>query len=151
MRTILAICMVGAMVFSHVSAEDLTFKKTKIVVLKGEKQKQVPVIVNWTDDKVTIMLKKASDTIKYPNVNREIPYANMKKMSYEYSKHWRVASAIRLTPWTLFSRRKHHWFTIEYTDAEGNGQATVLRLDKKEERRTLPSKNSVELVELIDD
>lgn len=134
-------------------AEDLTFKKTKIVVVDGDKTKQVPVIVTWSDSTVSFRLKKSSDLAKYGQVEREIPYSGMSNLTYEHSKHWRVASAILLSPLTLFSRRKHHWFSFEYKDESGKSDAVVLRIDKKEEliyRRRVPALTGLKL-DIVED
>ena len=124
-------------------AQDLTFKKTR----------------SWSNrvrrrNRSQLLRCGGKIAYRFPSRKREIAYADLKKLNGEYSKHGRVASAILLTPWTLFSRPKHHWFTIEYSEAEGKGNAVLLLIGKREELtyiRALPSKTGVEFQDIIED
>jgi hypothetical protein len=138
---------------SMVLADNLVFTKTKIVAPEGEKTKQIKVIVTWKDSSVAIRLKEPKKLQRYGHLETEIAYKTMSNLTYEYSKHWRVVSAILLNPLALFSRRKHHWFSFTYKDADGKSDAMVLRLDKKEElsyRRRVPALTGLELKVHID-
>ena len=159
-----------------VEADDLVFKKTKIVHSDGEDTKEIEVIVTWKDDHVEIVpvkkirrelpaqgdagmftRRKSRKTVwvdAYPELNLRIPYDRMFNLSYEYSKHWRVVSAILISPWTLFSKRKHHWFSFAYETAGGKRDAIVFRIDKREQlsyRRRVPALTGLDLTEHTED
>ena len=144
--------LITSLPFSAV-AQDLVFTKTKFVITHGEMTKQVPAIVTWGEDKVQIEIKSKISKKKYGEYERTIPYDKMSDLTYEYSKHWRVVGAILLTPWVLFSKRKHHWFSFTYEKENGKKDAIVLRIDKKEEltyRRRVPPLTGLELTEHIE-
>ena len=106
-------------------------------------------IVTFTDNELIIQGKNKKH---YGRI--EIPYDTITGITYEKSKHWRVASAILLTPLTLFSRRKHHWFSIAYVSADSTSETVFLRLDKKEEsmfRQVAPQKTGKKLEIIIED
>jgi len=156
-KMIYMVCAFSVLISSlpiSIFADDLIFEKTKIVALQGEKMEQIDVIVSWKSDKVEIELKDRGKKKKYGYLETEIPYDKMSDLTYEYSKHWRVVSAILVTPWLLFSKRKHHWYSFKYKNAEDKEDAVVLRIDKKEVllyKRRVPAICGLELTEHIED
>ena len=78
----------------------------------------------------------------------------MSDLTYERSKHSRIVSAILLSPLVLFSKRKHHWLSWNFTDKKGEKHSVLLRIDKKEERiyrKQVPAITGLELETVIED
>lgn len=66
-----------------------------------------------------------------------IAYASMTGLEYGQNASRRVAMAILISPWALFSKKRRHYLTIEYTDTDGKPQAAVFELGKSITRTTL--------------
>ena len=150
MRSVLpiSVILVLALLPDAVQARDLIFGKSKIVVIDRGKTKQVKAIVAWGDSTVSLRFKDGDDSVRYPEYESIVRYDRMSGLTYSHSKHWRVVSAILLSPLTLFSRRKHHWFSWNYVDDAGKKHSVILRIDKKEEklyRRHVPVLTGLEL------
>ncbi len=60
----------------------------------------------------------------------EIPYASVKTLEYGQKAGRRVGVAIVITVWALFSKKRKHFLTIGYDDAQGNPQGVVLEIAK---------------------
>lgn len=155
MRSVLQISVILVLALSPdaVQARDLVFGKSKIVVIDRGETKQKKVIVTWGDSTVSLRFKDGDDSIRYPGYEGIIRYDRMSDLTYSHSKHWRVVSAILLSPVTLFSRRKHHWFSWNYVDDADKKHSIILRIDKKEEkiyRRQVPLLTGLELKTEID-
>lgn len=150
---ILSIALILPMLSSTIVAGDLTFKKTKVVAIEGDKTKEIKAIITWGQDKVTVKLQKFKDRRKYADLEGTFLYKQMSDLTYERSKHSRIATAILLSPLVLFSRRKHHWFSWNYVNDDGKKSSVLLRIDKKEEkiyRRQVPNLTELELEEIIE-
>ena len=109
----ISVILVLALLPDAVQAKDLIFGKSKIVVIDRGKTKQKKAIVAWGDSTVSLRFKDGDDSVRYREYEGIIRYDQMSDLTYSHTKHWRVASAILLSPLTLFSRRKHHWFFLE--------------------------------------
>lgn len=68
-----------------------------------------------------------------------IPYAQVEELEYGQKAGRRVAVAILVSPLALFSKKRKHYLTISYKDAEGKGQAAVFELGKDVIRTMLSS------------
>ena len=150
MRSVLpiSVILVLALLPDSAQARDLIFGKSKVVVIDRGKTKQVKAIVAWGDSTVSLRFKDGDDSVRYPEYEIIVRYDRMSDLTYSHSKHWRVVSAILLSPLTLFSRRKHHWFSWNYVDDAGKKHSVILRIDKKEEklyRRHVPVLTGLEL------
>ncbi len=66
-----------------------------------------------------------------------IPYASIVSLEYGQKAGRRVAVAILVTPWALFSKKRKHYLTITYNDRAGKEQAGVFELGKNIVRTTL--------------
>lgn len=87
----------------------------------------------FTDCKV--MIGNGSVDLQYKRreeaLNVTIPGNKITALSAgEYSRR-RVAEAILLTPWLLFSKKKRDQIGIEYVDSEGHPKATLIQMKKK--------------------
>lgn len=60
----------------------------------------------------------------------EIPYGSITSLLYERTATPRYSAAILVSPLFLFSKSKKHFLTIQYKNAEGEGQFALIRLDK---------------------
>lgn len=60
----------------------------------------------------------------------EIPYKNITSLEYGQKAGRRVGVALAVNPLALFSKKRKHYVSITYTDAQGNKQGVVLELSK---------------------
>lgn len=67
----------------------------------------------------------------------ELPWAQVEAVEYGQKVGHRIKTAILLTPWSLFSKKRRHYVTLNYKDAEGVGQAVVFELGKDLTREAL--------------
>lgn len=133
---------------------DLVFNKTKILRITGNGEKEIQATVRWGNGYVAITPKSQLEREIYPDLTMRVPYSSMSNLEYSNSKHWRVAAAILFSPWTLFSKRKHHYFSFTYEKGAGKRDAVILRIDKKEEksyRKRVPLITGLELTELAEE
>ncbi len=66
-----------------------------------------------------------------------IPYAGITSLEYGQKAGRRVGVAIMVSPLALFSKKRNHFLTIAYKDANGKEQAAVFELGKDIFRTTL--------------
>ena len=60
----------------------------------------------------------------------EIPYKSIKTLEYGQKAGRRVGVAIVITVWALFSKKRKHFLTIGFDDADGKPQGVVLEIAK---------------------
>jgi hypothetical protein len=98
-----------------VFGEDAVFTDTKIVLQEGEDTKEYDARVSFTDGKQLLVGdRKGKDKPWAVNV----PFDQIKEMTYEKSAHPRAKSAIFLSPFALFSKGKKHWLTVTYAKGD---------------------------------
>ena len=68
-----------------------------------------------------------------------IPYDRVDSLEYGQKAGRRVGLAIAVTPIALLSKKRRHYLTINYTDADDKQQAAVFELGKDIVRVTLSS------------
>jgi hypothetical protein len=66
-----------------------------------------------------------------------IPYNQITSIEYGQKAGRRVAVAVLISPLALFSKKRKHFLTVSYSDANGKEQAAVLELGKDIIRTTL--------------
>ena len=66
-----------------------------------------------------------------------IPYSSITELEYGQNAGRRVAVAVFVSPLALFSKKRKHYLTVNYTDQAGKDQAVVLELGKDIVRTTL--------------
>ncbi len=66
-----------------------------------------------------------------------VPYGNINTLEYGQKVERRIAEAIIISPLMLLSKRRTHFLTIGYTDAEGHQQAMVFRVESGDVRSLL--------------
>ena len=74
---------------------------------------------------------------KRPNPIVEIPYDRVVSLEYGQKAGRRVAVAVLVSPFALFSKKRKHYLTITYNDENGKEQAGVFELGKDIVRTTL--------------
>ena len=66
-----------------------------------------------------------------------IPYDRINSLEYGQKTGRRLGLALMISPLFLLSKKRKHYLTVSFFDAEGNQQAVVLELGKKIVRTTL--------------
>jgi hypothetical protein len=66
-----------------------------------------------------------------------IPFKSIESLEYGQNAGRRVAVAVLVSPWALFSKKRNHFLTIAYKDADGVDQSGVFELGKDIVRTTL--------------
>lgn len=59
-----------------------------------------------------------------------IPYAQVTELEYGQKAGRRVVMGVLLTPLALFAKKRSHFLTVSFTDADGKDQAAVFELGK---------------------
>ncbi|HVX67296.1 MAG: hypothetical protein ACM336_01940 [Acidobacteriota bacterium] len=69
----------------------------------------------------------------------EVPYSNINILEYGQKVDRRYIMAIAISPLLLLSKKRAHFLTIGYEDADGRQQALVFRVEKGHIRAVLVS------------
>ncbi|MGH9856988.1 MAG: hypothetical protein ACRD4B_03990 [Acidobacteriota bacterium] len=106
---------------TQTQSNEMSFKKVKYVYGKGERKEKDARLI-FTNDTVQI----TDDNEPRKELFVEIPKAIITKLVYEHSSkpRWKA-------PWTLFSKEKQHWLTIQYGKTEDRQNSVVLRLNNE--------------------
>ena len=73
---------------------------------------------------------KAARFVGKAKTEVEIPYGSITSLLYERAATPRYSAAVLVSPLFLFSKSKKHFLTIQYKNAEGQGQFALIRFDK---------------------
>ena len=84
-----------------------------------------------TDEKVLVFLARGSHV--------QVPYDQINLLEYGQKVDRRYAMAVIISPMFLLSKKRQHFLTLGYTDAQGRQQALVFRLGKSMVRAVLVS------------
>lgn len=76
-------------------------------------------------------------TTKNGKAKVSMPYAAIHSLEYGQKAGRRVAAAVIISPLFLFSKKRKHFLTIEFTDADSKKQGAVFELSKGIVSRTL--------------
>jgi hypothetical protein len=84
----------------------------------------------------------ADDTITFIGDSKDdgtlsIDYRKITELEYGQHAGRRVAVAVLVSPLALFSKKRNHYLTLNFTDAAGREQAAVFELGKNVIRTTL--------------
>ena len=117
-------------------AEDTSFNKCKLADAKG-KQADAQLLLSDTDKNLVI---RVSD--------RElvtIPYENLDKFSYDYTKKHRITqgaivmiASLGAGAIVMLTKSKSHWLYIDYHE-QNTPKSVVLRLDKSDYQKVIAS------------
>lgn len=109
-------------------ADDVSFNRIDVPDSKG---RQVKAVLTFSDDDKAVEVKpEKGDPIS-------IPYSEIYKFSYEYTKRHRVneesifAAAIGVGAVVMLTHSKSHWLEIDYRVGEVP-KSFVLRMDKRD-------------------
>ncbi len=109
-------------------ADDDSFNRIDVPDSKG---RQIKAVLTFSDDDKAVELKPIKgDTIS-------IPYAEIYKFSYEYTKRHRVneeslfAAAVGVGAVVMLTHSKSHWLEIDYRVGDVP-KSFVLRMDKRD-------------------
>ena len=76
-------------------------------------------------------------TFQWKDGKWEIPYSSVTGLSYGQHAGRRIGIAIAVSPIALLSKKRRHYLTIEYSDAQGKTQAAIFEVGKDAIRSTL--------------
>lgn len=130
MKRILVIALTALFVVNTAAfSEDVTFKDVKLTDAKG-KEINAKLVFSDTTKSVVIRVSKHDDV--------SIPYANIDKLSTEYTKKHRTGTGAALIPLlgtgsvlVMMSKKKIDWLYIDYHDNDSK-QLVVLQMEKKD-------------------
>jgi hypothetical protein len=129
-RTITSFLLI--IVTAHVAFAGLDSKKTKYVGGTISSLKEGVEGISTATDPVNFIFE-------YKGGKVMIPFDKVTELEYGQKAGRRVAVAILVSPLALFSKKRKHFLTITYNDAEGKSQAGVFELGKNVIRVMLAS------------
>ena len=88
-------------------------------------------LIQTTDGRAMLFAAKS--------VTVRVPYENITTIEYGQRVERRYAEAILISPLMLLSKKREHFLTVGYTDADGNQQAMVFQVSKNDVRSVLVS------------
>jgi hypothetical protein len=103
---------------TQTQSNEISFKKVKYVYGKDERKEKDARLILTKD---TLLITDDNEPRK--ELFAEIPKAIITKLVYEHSSKpkWKA-------PWTLFSKEKQHWLTIQYGKTEDRQNTILLHL-----------------------
>jgi hypothetical protein len=122
------------MKFSQVSAAVILalMLGTALAAVRGDSAMYVGGTLQL-EEKTNGKLDLSSATVAVFNSKKgtfEIPYKNITSLEYGQKAGRRVGVALAVNPLALFSKKRKHYLSITYTDAQGSNQGVVLELSK---------------------
>ncbi len=133
MKTTIAVLLVISLFVTLGLAEETSFSRVAAPDSKGRLTKAV---LTLSDDHKAVEVQPAKGTTV------SIPYAEIYKFSYEYTKKHRVneesifTAAIGVGAIVMLTKSKSHWLEIDYREGD-IPKSFVLRMDKHEYIRIL--------------
>ena len=91
-----------------------------------------------TDEKVFVFTYKEGGK-ESKESKLTVPYDRINDLEYGQKAGRRLALALTISPWLLFSKKRKHYLTIGYQDENDKQQAAVFELGKDIVRTTLAS------------
>jgi hypothetical protein len=80
--------------------------------------------LDTTDEKALIFVADKGNGVA------RLPYDKIDSFEYGQKASHRLKTAILLTPWSLFSKKRRHYLSLIWKDEEGKDQGAVLELGK---------------------
>ena len=77
--------------------------------------------LDTTNDKKLVFVSEKGD-------RAELPYARIESFEYGQKASHRIKTAIFLTPWSLFSKKRKHYVSLLWKDTAGKEQGAVFEL-----------------------
>ena len=133
MRRIVPVLLVIFIVVTLGRAEEISFSRVAVPDAKG---RQINAVLTFSDDHKAVEVHPAKGTTV------SIPYGEIDKFSYEYTKKHRIneesvfAAAVGVGAIVMLTKSKSHWLEIDYHEGD-LPKSFVLRMDKHEYIRIL--------------
>ncbi len=129
MKRVFAISLVTIALLSLSTAEESDFRKVKVADAKG-KQADANLIFSDNSKKVIVRVADRDFVV--------IPYEQLDKVSYEYTKKHRITegalvmiASLGAGAVVMLTSSKSHWLYMDYHE-QNIPKVVVLRMDKKE-------------------
>ena len=128
-----AVCLVVLVLVSAHAASALDGKKAMYVggTITAKIPEKTEGRLNTTDE--TNLTFTADKT----GIVGEMPYSKISSFEYGQKASHRIKTAVLLTPWSLFSKKRRHYVSIFFQDEDGKEQGIVLELGKDLIRPTI--------------
>ena len=133
-RLIACICILLLGANSLVYAEKVSFNSCKLADAKG---KQADATLIFSDDAKNLQIRVSDRDLV------TIPYENLDKFSYEYTKKHRITqgaivmvASLGAGAIVMLTKSKSHWLYIDYREQNAT-KSLVLRLDKSDYKKIL--------------
>lgn len=134
MKRIIAAFLMAFVAFSYSFAEDTSFRGVKLADARG---KQVDAHLIFSDTNKDVVVRVADRDIV------TIPYDQLDKFSYEYSKKHRITqgaivmiASLGAGAVVMLTESKSHWLYIDYRE-QNAPKVVVLRMDKHEYKKII--------------
>jgi len=120
--------------FGQVSAEEVVFNRVKLADAKG---KQTDARLIFSDTNKALLIKVADRDVV------SVPYSQIDKFSYEYTKKHRITqgaivmvASVGAGAIVMLTKSKSHWLHIDFREQD-IPKTIVLRMDKNEYKKIL--------------
>ena len=117
---LLPLAIVALLIAQAAPPKPMEFKDAQLQTQEGDKTKQTDCTLRYEDAQLVIVVDK-----KKPEKNVTLKYDDITAGDYTFGKSPRVAAALLVSPFFLFSSSKSHWLTVKTKD-----DFALLRLDK---------------------
>ncbi len=131
LRKAVGVCLLSA-TLAGTSFAGLGSNKTKYIGGTVSSLKEGDEGTSSTKDAKNFIFESGKDRV-------EIPYDKVDSLEYGQKAGRRVGVAFVVNPIFIFSKKRRHFLTLGYTDADGKQQAAVFELGKDVVRVTLAS------------
>lgn len=114
-----------------------------VFAVDGKKAEYIGGTISGLPEKTEGKLDTSSETMltftpdKKARTPLAIPYDKIASIEYGQKAGRRVGVAVMVSPLALFSKKRKHFLTLNFTDPAGKEQAAVLELGKDIIRTTL--------------
>jgi hypothetical protein len=139
MKKVLSLLVVGLVLSGVTFGEDAVFSKVKVADPTG---KQVDARLVFSDANKNLVVRVAERDFV------TVPYNQVDKISYEYTKKHRITqgavvmvASLGAGAIVMLTKSKSHWLYIDFHQ-ENAGKSVVLRMDKNEYKNILDAVKS---------
>ena len=129
MKQLISLVMMALLTVATCAADETAFRDVKLASAKGS---LTNATLTFSDDTKAVVVRVADGQML------TIPYNEIDKLSYEYTKKHRLSQAVALgmiSPGTgiivAFTKSKNHWLDIDFHD-QNAASTVVLKLDKSD-------------------
>ena len=143
MRRIVYALFLTLVLLSLGLADETSFRRIKVPDVQG---RQTNAVLTFSDEHKAIEVSTAKRR-KVPATAASIPYGEIDKVSYEFTKRRRVNEGTVMTAPVgigavmMFTKSRSHWLEIDYRE-ENLPKVFVLRMDKHDYLRILDAVNA---------